>query len=389
MILSKSKISKYFIYMSIVLLIISELAASLNDANIVYSTQFKVMILALSSLFILVNFNVVKNENNVLLLYIPIMIYTILLIPFSTYPNIAFKNELKWLFSIAIGYSFYILKVRSSIDMDFIKKMTFILVIGISVASLLYQSLNQSHLVQSNYGYTLLALVPLILYAYNDNPKYKMILIVLLGLFILLSFKRGSILIYMSIFMLVIVPYLIKIKNLKINLIFILTLLIAISLFIMNDNFINILLQRLEDTSGSGRTGTYLLFLDGIYNKDMLEIIFGSGPLSSQEFSKVHMGTRVFNAKLGLMTHSDGLLIMFEYGLVGIILYLLIIKNLFFKIRYKLINASMAINSLLIIYILTFIFSHIFFTNGSWLLFVTLGLIAADIKIKERTKSVT
>jgi hypothetical protein len=146
-------------------------------------------------------------------------------------------------------------------------------------------------------------------------------------------------------------------------------------------SFIENLSLRLIDDTGSGRSTTYMLLLGSLLDKDAIDLFFGSGSISSQVFSGNEIGIRE-NAKYGLSTHSDGLWLAYEYGIFSILLYFYAL----YKVKIVLVgndyrNLKL---SLFTIILFTFIFSHFMFTNNAWPIYLILGVIFAEVKMRSR-----
>ncbi|WP_223891090.1 hypothetical protein [Sulfurovum sp. TSL6] len=303
-----------------------------------------------------------------------------MMIPSSVDIQLAVYFEVKWFFAISAGYFFYVLRLKNILDDDLLQKIVIILIFGGMFTLLTEQVLKDSYVIQSNHGYSLLFLIPLILIAFQSTPKKKIIYFLILGLFIIIALKRGAIIIFAVIFLLIFLPQIIKSKSLSLKLLFIIMLILITGILIVNANIINDLLMRAEDTSGSGRDMLFALFLEKIFNRSSIEIIFGSGPISAIAYSGTVLGTR-HGATYGLLPHSDGLLVLFEYGFIGLFMYMYIMVKLFSLAKNKFTIYKHAVISILIIYLFVAIYSHVFFNDSSWKLLAALGIVSADLKL--------
>ncbi|WP_195281116.1 O-antigen ligase family protein [Parabacteroides johnsonii] len=76
--------------------------------------------------------------------------------------------------------------------------------------------------------------------------------------------------------------------------------------------------ETMVEDGGNGRMEIYEKILNLFYNSETLEMIFGHGGLGS------------VSKTLGISAHNDFLEVLFDFGIVGILLYFSIILKLFF-----------------------------------------------------------
>lgn len=131
--------------------------------------------------------------------------------------------------------------------------------------------------------------------------------------------------------------------------------------FIFNNNLMQDLtvfnrLKELKEDGGSGRTVIFRHTFSMISNSDVLSLLFGHG------WDRV-----VRDSKLGLSAHNDFLEVMYDFGIIGIIMYLLffyyLIKKTFLLIKKRSeYAASMAVS--LVLFSLNSFSSHIIIYPG-------------------------
>lgn len=224
----------------------------------------------------------------------------------------------------------------------------------------------------SNNSYTLLKLLPLVLYF---NNKYKNILLFIITIGIVFSFKRGAILAYFISIFFYFTYNLFKTKR-KSN-IFSLIAILVVGVIAVNSNAA-VLLSRLEDfedadSMGSGRGKMFRLLFSDMFqdNFDLLNIFFGNGFLSTINF---------FNDKIGhqILAHSDFMEFLYDFGILGLVVYCYFISRIY-KLYIFFKNTDYGIIALLIVLILviTSIYSMNLFTPEMIYLMIPIALLEA------------
>lgn len=192
-----------------------------------------------------------------------------------------------------------------------------------------------------------------------NNKKLRVILLLVILATILLSSKRAGLIAF---FLSAIVYIVSEMKNSKKHhSIFAIVFMIATGLLVLagfmlyfieeNDLIILDRLSRLSEDGGSGRSDIYSLTWNMILNSDLIEIIFGHG------FNTVHN-----DSILKLSAHTDTLEVLYDYGIVGSIIYLIIIYSIFsYSKKVKKIIPAIypAYMTSLVLFLVISIFSHL------------------------------
>ena len=209
----------------------------------------------------------------------------------------------------------------------------------------------------SNNSYILLKLTPLV---FLINHRIKKVLLILISIGIIMSFKRGAIL---AIFFILMMFVFSEMKKSKLFIgIFTLIVISGLISFVLSLN-LDVLYSRLTDfedidSFGSGRGKMFGLIINDMLIEDfnLINFIFGNGFLSTKDF---------FGSKIGyrILAHSDFFEFFYDYGVLGLIIYLNCIKKLFLlNTFYKKTEYSLVIKSTLIIIVLSAFYSINFFT---------------------------
>lgn len=191
---------------------------------------------------------------------------------------------------------------------------------------LLTSEYNRDNIV-NNIGYMFVFLFPFIYFI--KNKWMSLISIIVVILFVLLSAKRGAIivsLVNILIYSYFNIKYALSYNSLlsKLRKIVAIILLVCGLIFIYNELILSneFLLSRIE-TFESNRKFNYLALINNWYNSDSyLNLIFGFGFVSS-----------VLYTPEKVLAHNDWLELLTSFGLLGVILYVTIIVLISFKIK--------------------------------------------------------
>ncbi|MCY1634887.1 O-antigen ligase family protein [Marinifilum sp. D737] len=232
-----------------------------------------------------------------------------------------------------------------------------------------------------NLGYMLAILFPaFILFA---RKKMSIPIIIIAFLLILFSRKRGAIIAVSLPFILLMYSFFkmksrnILVKGLKILII----MAVLVGLYNVLLNYYDIILGRFESGDGtSGRALLYMTVFKGWYNSEsILEILFGHGFYSTTIITKEKFG-------IALYAHSDWLELIYDFGLIGLTIYALILLSLlhylvqiFRKFRHYL----LAYTSCMIVFVIKSVFSGVYLDADCVILMSIIGLI---IGLVEREK---
>lgn len=174
-----------------------------------------------------------------------------------------------------------------------------------------------------NRGYALVGCVPMLLLFYKERKFPILLLIFSVGIFI--AGKRGAI-ISLLFTLLIMFAFLFLGKRISGSTKVLYSLVIiagVILLFSFYNELISAAFTRfgnLAEDGGSGRNRVYMTYWKGFLNSDIIGTIFGNG---------FHGGIK--NLNITVLAHSDIFEILYDYGVVGTILY----TNIFYQIgRY-------------------------------------------------------
>ena len=188
---------------------------------------------------------------------------------------------------------------------------------------------------QNNSAYTVMMFLPFLLCF--KNRIIKIASMVLVALIIMYSLKRGG---FFALILGLAIYFLIEqvfIKEKKIN--FVGLLIIGLAIFgfyylfeVFNETSGGLLTNRLDnmvETQGSGRLDIYKEKLHEIVNSNPIGLIFGHGWRATE-----------LVGKSGLTAHNDILEITYDFGLVGLILFIRFLVSLFGLLKELIKNKS-------------------------------------------------
>jgi len=159
----------------------------------------------------------------------------------------------------------------------------------------------------------------LVLWLREKKQRNALLLTVLL---VFISFKRSSII--AAIAMLSVAMFSGKEKTVKKVGLFIFAIIATIVLFVLVDNWSGgYLFGRFQGENfitGAGRIDIYRAGIEDIGRRNVLMLLIGEGSASAV-------------SKIGTGLHNDWLDFLFSYGIVGVVLFALLVKNCFAKIR--------------------------------------------------------
>lgn len=218
----------------------------------------------------------------------------------------------------------------------------------------------------NNIGYYFLYIFPLLVFL-SDKRLLQIIALVVVTAFILLSMKRGAILIC-ALCLILFASYLLKVSKGVVKF----RTIVLVSLFIVgcfwgimhlmetSDYF----QYRLESTMGgdsSGRDLIYSSIVDYLINqKSVFNILFGNGANYSLTIS-------------GNYAHNDWLEILVNQGIIGFLVYLVYFILFFLTIRHLSWNIELKY-SLILIIVICFVSSLFSMSYGAMTIFLTLGI---------------
>lgn len=224
-----------------------------------------------------------------------------------------------------------------------------------------------------NVGYNFVILTPLALFAYKDKKWVGSLLLLLLSILVFLCAKRGAILSQGLIILIFILrgPY--KFDRRLFFVLCIGGLLASIPIVSRIQDMEVSPLDRFEDTSGSGRSQIYSKIIDGVVQSSFGALLYGHGFYATSDFTK---NSLEFN--IAVVAHNDWLEVAYDFGLVGLILYLSILLS----ILRSVIKSERRESNLLLIALAIFLvrtsFSMVYADKGSVIYYLGIGLIFLD-----------
>jgi hypothetical protein len=185
----------------------------------------------------------------------------------------------------------------------------------------------------SNNGYNLLRFFPFVLLLPNKTLKNILIGIIALGA--VLSFKRGVIVAFAIGFSVYYFRIIINSKRRKLIDLIVGALAIGVAVYFVQGNM-EVIEHRMQDfsdvkTAGSGRGNMYSLILDDVFgnNIEVVKLLFGNGIYATKQF----FGETIHHF---IVAHSDVLEILYDFGLLGIFLVIYFFRSIYkLYIRYK------------------------------------------------------
>ncbi len=185
----------------------------------------------------------------------------------------------------------------------------------------------------SNNGYNLLRFFPFVLLLPNKTMKNILIGIIALGA--VLSFKRGVIVAFAIGFLVYYLRVITNSKRRKFIDILAGAVVFGAAIYFIQDN-IEVIEHRMQDfndlkTAGSGRGNMYSLILNDVFgdNIEVFKLLFGNGIYATKQF----FGETIHHF---IVAHSDVLEILYDFGILGILLVLYFFRSVYkLFIRYK------------------------------------------------------
>lgn len=278
-------------------------------------------------------------------------------------------------------FSFYYFSSKGLISEAWIKKMSLIL---LALAIFMYTYSYEFFVVNdeygriemtNNYGYSFVALFPLICF-WHKKPLVQLLYMTILLVYIVMSMKRGAILLGVICSLYVLITILRNTKKwARVGIVLGFGVLLYVGLPILSDFIVNSehfqqrILQTMEGDS-SNRNMLYSTALHHIFNETTLfDFLFGTGADSS----------------IGILTnyaHNDWLEIGINQGVIGVIFYMLYFIS-FYKLWHKKKNTIGYLNSVIgLCFIICFIktFFSMSYNNMDISISLSIGFILSVIR---------
>lgn len=300
----------------------------------------------------------IRNANKSLII-ISLLFFLYLLFQVLLKPNFLINDFSNSLFGLIVFYLFYSTKY----DPKSLKQISRYSFVALSILSFLYIYKRidpsfkspQAWSLYVNSVYYPLCILPYCLY----KKKYALLSIILVLFCSFVSSKQGA---FVAIILIALLYYFVnqKQEEKKIGTKFFIPICILgfIGLIAYNDivSTYNIDIMEgfstISEDGGSGRMDIYLLVLSKLGVADLTQLLFGHG------------GINAVANDIGISAHNDFLEIIYDFGLIGFILYLsiivIIIKNTLRAYKSRRIIANGLIASVIIFLVLSMV-SHIMF----------------------------
>lgn len=229
----------------------------------------------------------------------------------------------------------------------------------------------------NNLGYPLVSLMPLTVFFWKKKPIFWS-LVIFIFIMSLASVKRGAIVCCVAFILLIAYIYLKDQGKIKFKTVMALGIVCCI-IFYFGSYFLessDVLQQRLEDTlegNTSSRDYIYSNIIHRWSDSGFLHQLFGNGPIAT--------------TKYGNYAHNDWLEVLYDFGIVGLLFYVLFIFGIyFFWFRKKNIPAQCKCAFILVFayYVLRSTFSMSFYVLESILVMFAFGFFIAESKKQTR-----
>lgn len=365
-----------------------------SEHDSIYSSEDSILLkLFIGLLFVSVTFYIMLNIRYVhinkigrILLFLScyMVLWRVVDIPITAGLLSYFYQPMHDLLIILIFIFAYTLSSKSKEVLDFFA--TGMIVAMLITAFFYYKNwtfaneVDEAHLGTSYY---ILFLLPTLLLTPHKWLRYVGLFITCLVLFS--SFKRGGVIA----FVLGIIAYLF-VKEILLErkftrlFVFLITVIALFIILILVDNAMgNIISERIlniQEDGGSGRDQVWATTWNMIKASDTQQLLFGHGHNAVLKCSP-----------LGLSAHNDCLEMLFNYGIIGLVPYLVLhfqlIKQIFTGIKMHNKNASIMAFTYTIFFILSMI-SHIIVYPWICLIVIPWGMLSADNRLISNQQSI-
>jgi|GEM_PF-1847714 membrane protein len=367
----RGKLGVYSVLILLLLIFYLQIFVEIPSIRFVQQV-FKVVVLALMSFSFVRNFELIRKNHLMILLILFSMLFVLSSL-FSEY----FKLVAATLLVLFSGVYFYIETYKNRIT-DKTVSFFFMLYFIISIYKLfislksdigMYGTLEG--LGGDNLGYTLLLMFPMCL-LYSRKVSLGMALVILVS--VLICRKRGAIISMVFPAIMYFIYYFRSFKRGFVSVFFSLILIFCISFFLFYfiSSYSTVILSRFESLGegGSGRDLLYGLIWENWSNSlNILNLLFGYGFYSTMTLTENALGYARY-------AHSDILEILYDFGLIGFLLYMGFLGLLCYwvkRLRKYDTKLYYMLLSTVLIFIPKALFSGIFFDVEALILMVIIG----------------
>lgn len=172
----------------------------------------------------------------------------------------------------------------------------------------------------NNLSYPIVSLMPLTIFFWKKKPICWTLIIFIL-IMSLVSLKRGAIVCCVAFILLIVYMYLKEQGKIKLKTVISLSI-VSCVIYYIGAHFLegsDALQHRIEDTfegNMSSRDYIYKNIIDRWHDSGLFHQLFGNGPIATTKF--------------GNYAHNDWLEVMYDFGVVGLLFYVLFIFGIFF-----------------------------------------------------------
>ena len=368
-------------------LTMNQILSKITDGGTSHNLSMSILLFGFS-LFILVlndyyfpKSTIVRLSVLFLMLTLPTLIYSSLRYTDFLYGFLTFA-----FIPLALSLGRYFGKIFYILDKPDI--LTFILILPPIIGYFILissQNITQLNLGSRDFSFAIIAFLPLILYFKSPILRYSML--IFMGYISIISAKRSIIIVFVLFLIFILTSNSKNFKNITSKRLIIgfivLTGVVFATMKIFNENqkdfqIVEKRFSQIQDDGGSGRIKIYNKLLDEIELSDVVNLSFGHG------FNAVEK--EVF----GHPAHNDFLEILYNFGLIPLIVYLLFFlkilsENIKLFLRRKQLGGIYVYTAGSLINILTLGLLNCIITN-SLLVFINMFILGISIEYTENMK---
>ena len=282
------------------------------------------------------------------------------------------------LYGMVPFYLFYYAAYKGHIDERYIQYLAIILLTIYSIETYLSiidrsERLDEFYLRADNVGYKSMFLM--LLFALKIKYQKNILFLSLAYILVLLSFKRGAMLIATVSYLVIIIPILMNNKG----------LLLRYNKKLWAGGFValatvgslvvqywdTLVYRFISDPTGSGRADIYALTFQGWANADIINKIVGFGFYSVPQYLGMTRGSEIH-------AHSDWVQLVYDHGMIGIAIYLFLFFSLIGYnriIRYTAPEYRQIYLMIICIWLLKSFVSGVYISKLSIMMFIVLGIV--------------
>lgn len=335
-------LNKWIFFLCVILAVVFDAILLLRPDLVAYSPIAKGAIMGLLLIFVLF---LLPRRSTWSSLDIAAMLILLLIFAayslYSRFPQDSFDRAIKQMFVLSFYLAtIYFLRFELFRRTELVRLFSFSLVIAAPATLFLTLNPHVEHLVQAGGPYTVLWALLLGAAVATGKDKLLIAAMILGSIALIISTKRGAIICLGTAMV-----YWIYLQNRYFAgprtlyrtaaLALVGLVVVATALAIGGEQFT----ERFADTSGSGRDLLYTTILEGFTSGGVLELFIGHGSMGVQWLTGEAIGIRA-GQMFGLQAHNDWLTLLYDFGILGVALFVAFHAALFYKIE-KLKNGQM------------------------------------------------